>query len=133
MNMSRSLDEHLPVCGDDLLTLHDQSDGLHAGVGKDIVACKLGQALDAVKETVQDIRVVLGEDLAYSLEGQLHDVLVHVRCVEVEHQIKMIIDQPLKYIASSFKEEEALNLHCYKVLFNQMSDQSFESLPKSQY
>ena len=121
------------MCGDDLLTLHDQSDGLHAGVGEDIVAGKLGQALDAVKETVQDIRVVLGEDLAHSLEGQLHDVLVHVRYVEVEHQIKMIIDQPLKYIASSFKEEEALNLHCYKVLFNQMSDQSFESLPKSQY
>ena len=78
------------MCGDDLLTLHDQSDGLHAGVGEDIVAGKLGQALDAVKENVQDIRVVLGEDLAHSLEGQLHDVLVHVRCVEVEHQIKMI-------------------------------------------
>ena len=90
MNMSRSLDEHLPVCGDDLLTLHDQSDGLHAGVGEDIVAGKLGQALDAFKENVQDIRLVLGEDLAHSLEGQLHDVLVHVRCVEVEHQIKMI-------------------------------------------
>ena len=89
MNMSRSLDEHLPVSGDDLLTLHDQSDGLHAGVGQDIVSGKLGQALDAVKETVQDIRVVLGEDLAHSLEGQLHDVLVHVRYVEVEHQIKM--------------------------------------------
>ena len=133
MNMSRSLSKHLRVRGDDLLTLHDQSDGLHAGVGEDIVAGKLGQALDAFKENVQDIRVVLGEDLAHSLEGQLHDVLVHVRCVEVEHQIKMIIDQPLKYIASSFKEEEALNLHCYKVLFNQMSDQSFESLPKSQY
>jgi hypothetical protein len=42
MNMSRSLDEHLPVCGDDLLTLHDQSDGLHAGVGEDIVSGKLG-------------------------------------------------------------------------------------------
>ena len=88
--MSRSLGEHLRVCGDDLLTLLDQSDGLHAGVGQDIVAGKLGQALDAVKETVQDIRVVLGEDLANSLEGQLHDVLVHVRCVEVEHRIKMI-------------------------------------------
>ena len=61
MNMSRSLCEHLRVCGNDLLTLHDQSDGLHAGVGDDIVAGKLGQALDAVKETVQDIRVVLGE------------------------------------------------------------------------
>ena len=90
MNMSRSLGEHLRVRGDDLLTLHDQSDGLHAGVGEDIVAGKLGQALDAFKENVQDIRVVLGEDLAHSLEGQLHDVLVHVRCVEVEHQIKMI-------------------------------------------
>ena len=90
MNMSRSLGEHLRVRGDDLLTLHDQSDGLHAGVGQDIVAGKLGQALDAVKETVKDIRVVLGEGLAHSLEGQLHDVLVHVRCVEVEHQIKMI-------------------------------------------
>jgi len=49
------------------------------------------------------------------------------------HPSLEVIDQPLKYIASSFKEEEALNLHCYKVLFNQMSDQSFESLPKSQY
>ena len=78
------------MCGDDLLTLHDQSDGLHAGVGEDIVAGKLGQALDAFKENVQDIRVVLGEDLAHSLEGQLHDVLVHICCVEVEHQIKMI-------------------------------------------
>ena len=76
MNISRSLGKHLPVCGDDLLTLHDQSDGLHAGVGQDIIVGKLGQALDAVKETVQDIRLVLGEDLANSLEGQLHDVLV---------------------------------------------------------
>ena len=82
MNMSRSLSKHLRVRGNDLLTLHDQSDGLHAGVEDDIVAGKLGQALDAVKETVQDIRVVLGEDLAHSLEGQLHDVLVHVRCHE---------------------------------------------------
>ena len=48
MNISRSLDEHLPVSGDDLLSLHDQSDGLHAGVREDIVAGKLGQALDAV-------------------------------------------------------------------------------------
>ena len=44
MNMSRSLDEHLRVRGNDLFTLHDQSDGLHAGVGDDIVAGKLGQA-----------------------------------------------------------------------------------------
>ena len=82
--------EHLGVRGDELRAPPDQADGLHAGVGQDIVAGKLGQALDAVKETVQDIRLVLGEDLAHSLEGQLHDVLVHVRCVEVEHQIKMI-------------------------------------------
>ena len=69
MNMSRSLDEHLPVCSDDLLTLHDQSDGLHAGVGEGGVASKLGLALDTVLETVQDVQAVLGNDLAHGLEG----------------------------------------------------------------
>ena len=98
-NMSRSLGvcltratgvgEHLRVRGDELRALHDQSDGLHAGVGEGGVAGKFGQALDAVLETVQDMRKVklkvLGDDLAHGLEGELHDVLVRVRGGEVEH------------------------------------------------
>ena len=93
-NMSRSLGvcltratgvgEHLRVRGDDLLTLHDQSDGLHAVVGEGGVASKLGLALDTVLETVQDVGAVLGDDFAHGLEGQLHNVLVRVQGGEVE-------------------------------------------------